>query len=191
VADRTVTLHDDDVLLRIAPTREALHAAILQLYEQAKTIVGSREVEYIDNDTGEVVPREYRLIFGESRDGRSLRQNRFYFGPVLTQIAEQAPGHWTKDAWHELFKREILGFEVLQVKVAGRKRPTTIRRIRSTTGLSVKQMSDFIEAVLALASTTLGVVFQLDPIEREAVRHRAKKRALKALPAPVEEAVPA
>lgn len=176
MSHRAITLHDDDLLVQVAPTREALHAGVTRLYELARDRLGMRDPTVIDNDTGEIVERRYRLMFGEDRDSRSLRQNRFYFGPVLRQIAEQAPGHYTTQAWHEAFKRQFLGFEITSVEVAGRKRKTTIRRLRSTTGLSVKQMSEYLDEVIATAANDLGVVFDLDPTEREAVRWKAKKR---------------
>ena len=168
-------LHDDDIVVFTAATAHAVHAGVLQVYERAKTKVAANGPEWTDDD-GVGHERQYRLTFAEVREDRSARQNRFYWGPVLTQIAAQAPGNWTPDAWHEAFKRTILGFEVVKVKVAGRKRATIYRRLRSTTDLTVKQMSEYLDQVLATAATDLGVVFDLDPAEREAVRYRKPAR---------------
>lgn len=173
---QSIQLHDHAVVRYIAPTREALHAAITEVYALGKGQIASNDPTVIDAETGEVLERRYAVVFVEVQETRRARQNRFYWGPVLRQIAEQAAGGWTPDAWHEAFKRTILGYEVLQVKVAGRKRTTTIRRLRSTTSLSVKQMSEYLDQVIATAATDLGVVFDLDPVEREAVRYRPKKR---------------
>ena len=186
---RSILLHDDDIMRVLAPTREALHAAASEVYELGKGRLAMNDPEMVDPETGEVVERRYALVLLELRETRRLRQNRFYFGPVLRQIAEQAPGGWTADAWHEAFKRTVLGYEVVVVRVAGKKRPVTYRRLRSTTKLSVKQFSEYIDQVLATAANDLGVVFQLDPVEREAVRWKAKKRAKSA--ATREEAVTA
>ena len=51
--------------------------------------------------------------------------------------------------------------EVVKVKVAGRKRPTVIRRLRSTTGLSVRAMSNYLDELQAHASSELGVRFSV------------------------------
>lgn len=168
-------LHDDDIVVFTAATTHAVHAGILQVYDLAKVKVAANGADWTD-DEGVVHERQYRLTFAEVREDRSERQNKFYWGAVLKQISAQAPGNWTPDAWHEAFKRTILGYEVVKVKVAGRKRPTVYRRLRSTTDLTVKQMSEFLEQVLATAATDLGVVFDLDPAERQAVRYRKPAR---------------
>lgn len=109
-------------------------------------------------DAGETV--DVHLSVHE--DDRSLRQNKFYWGYVIKTIAHQARingQRYTGDAWHELFKREHLGYEVKKVSVAGAKRKRVIRRLRSTTDLTVRQMSKFLEAVMAFAASELGVTF--------------------------------
>jgi hypothetical protein len=177
-------LHDDDIVVFTAATTHAVHAGMLQVYDRAKTKVAANGPDWTDGE-GVVRDRQYRLTFAEVREDRSERQNKFYWGAVLKQIAAQAPGNWTPDAWHEAFKRTVLGFEVVKVRVAGRARPTVYRRLRSTTDLTVKQMSEYLEQVIATAATELGVVFDLDPVEREAVRYRKPVRK------PKTESVPA
>ena len=174
--DRILHLNDDDIVLTVTPTRESLHAAVNQLYALGRSRFDAASTDVIDTDTGEVIERRYFVALVEDRLSRSQRQHRFYRGPVLRQISEQAPGGWTPDAWHEAFKRTFLGYEVERVQVAGRKRATTIRRLRSTTGLSVRQMSEYLEQVIATAATDLGVVFDLDPAERDVALRRPKKR---------------
>lgn len=168
-------LHDDDIVIYCEPDTKAVHAGMVQVYERAKAKVAMRGPEWIDAD-GEVHERRYRITFAEERETRSERQQRFYRGPVLKQISEQAPGGWTADAWHEAFKRTVLGFETVRVAVAGRKRTTTYQRLRSTTDLTVKQMSDYLDEVIATATTDLGVVFVFIPKEREDVRYRKPVR---------------
>ena len=191
---RTITLDPRDVVLYCGSDQQALHTQVKRLYEHAKQrALGAGPRLICDQDTGEVleeVPRVWRLTFSESEDDRSLKQNRFYWGPVLTQISERADramagGQWSTEAWHELFKRKFLGFEVVKAEVPHplpdgriRLRKQVYRRLRSTTKLSVKQMSEYLDKVIAYASTELNVAFELDPEEREAVRyHRPKRKA--------------
>ena len=67
--------------------------------------------------------------------------------------------HWTVDAWHGMFKRVHLGFEIKKEQVAGSKRVRVVRRLRSTKGLKVRAMSVYLEKVMAHAATELGVTF--------------------------------
>lgn len=184
---RTIALDAADVVLHCVGTREALHATVMRLYELARARAAAAG-DRVDPDTGEVEPRTWRFVFGEDADDRTLRQNRFYWGVVLRQISEQAPGGWTPDAWHEAFKRTVLGYEVKRVQVAGRKRATVYRVLRSTTGLTVPQMSKYLDRVIADATTALGVVFDFDAQEREAVRYVPPARKPRQ---PAREAVPA
>lgn len=102
------------------------------------------------------------VLAEELEDDRSLQQNRFYWGVVLKEVSEQAvlnDAHWTADAWHGMFKRVHLGFEVKKELVAGSKRPRIVRRLRSTKGLKVRAMSVYLEKVMAHAASELGVTF--------------------------------
>ena len=185
---RVVILNERDVVLTCRGTREALHAAVTQLYEHAKQRIASAP-DKVDQDTGEMVPRTWRLVFGEDADDRSLRQNRFYWGALLQQVSEQARvagQRYTPDAWHELGKRQFLGYEVIKAPVAGRKRVQVYRRLRSTADLTVKQMSEYLDQFIAFATADLGVAFDFDPSEREDVRYRAPARRRKTQSNPEE-----
>lgn len=171
----------DPITLELGPTKEAYRAAMARLYELGLQQVLGNEPERVDHDTGEVVERRYVVSFAEIVEDKTLRQLRFYFGPVLKQIAEQAAGGWTRDAWHEAMKREELGYEIVKVMVAGRKKPTVYRRLRSVRDLTIKQMSEYIDRVIASATTALGVTFVFDLDEREAVRYRRPARKAKAV----------
>jgi len=162
-----------------APTEAALRGCFRAVFDMAVQRAAAAG-QAVDRETGEVVERRFYLAFGEAVDDVTVKQHKFYRGPVLKQIAEQAPGGWTQKAWHELFRREILGTETVKVEVAGRKRPTVYQRLRSTADLSVKQMSEFIDAVIALMVNTYGVRFVFDEDEREAVRYRRPARKVKA-----------
>lgn len=137
-----------DVLDRVVTSREAAHEAARQAYANAQAIV--------------LNGRPARIVCQEHEDDRSLQQNRFYWGVVLKEISEQARiggQRWASEAWHELGKRQFLGYEVVKVQVAGRKKPTVYRRLRSTTSLGVRAMSKYLEQVMAFAVTDLGVQF--------------------------------
>ena len=118
-----------------------------------------------------------------------FEQRRFLHGPVLGQIVEQAKAdgqRFVMAVWKEYYRAKFLGFRWEHYKLPGQKKATP-RKVRvSTEDLSIKQYSEYIDKVLADAATEFGVVFDLDPAGREAVRYvrpvRAKKQA---------EAVPA
>ncbi len=141
---------NDQTLTRFADTRETAHDAALAAYEQAKTLIG--------------LGKRVKLTLAEAEDERSIQQNSYYWSACLREISEQAVvcgQRWTVDAWHELFKRQFIGYEVKKIKVAGRKKVTTIRRLRSTTDLTVRQFSDYLDALQAFAAGDLGVRFSV------------------------------
>jgi len=137
-----------EVLDRIVQTREQAHQAITQGYAHAKSIL----------DNG----RPARVRVEEHEDDRSEQQNKFYWGPCLGDISEQARidgQRYTKEAWHNLFKRVFLGYEIVREKVAGRKKTTIIRRLRSTRNLKVRAFSKYLDELQAFAATEHGVRF--------------------------------
>lgn len=95
-------------------------------------------------------------------DDRSLQQNSFYWAAVLRDIADQAAvggQKYAAEAWHELFKRQFLGYRFKKVVIAGRRRKVVKKELRSTTDLSVRAMSEYLEKVIAFGVTDLGVRF--------------------------------
>lgn len=105
-----------------------------------------------------------RITVKAFEDDRTLRQNRYYWGCVLKEISEQASiqgQRWTAEAWHELCKRQFLGYEITKVAVAGRRKKHVIRRLRSTTNLKVREMNEYLEKVQAFAADDLGVRFSV------------------------------
>lgn len=156
-----------EVFDRIVTTREAAHEAARLVYANAQAI--------LLND------KPARITCVEHEDDRTLAQNAFYWGACLREISEQATilgQRYTIDAWHELFKRQFLGYEVVKVRVAGRKKPTIIRRLKSTRRQKVKAMSAYLDKVQAFATSDLGVCFS-DSAQREyaALVPAAKKRS--------------
>lgn len=106
--------------------------------------------------------KKAHIVAKEAEDDRSIQQNRFYWGVILAQIADQARvdgQRYIDEAWHELFKRQFLGYRFKKVMVAGRRRKTVSRVLRSTTELKVRPMSHYLEQVIAFAVTDLGVRF--------------------------------
>lgn len=136
---------DIDVVLA---TRDEAHAWCIKAFTQAKAILANEQ--------------QARLTLGPYELDRTIQQNRFYWGPVLGDIADQVileGERWTKEAWHELCKRKFAGYEIKKVRVAGRKSKVVIRRLRSTTDFKVKPFSVYLEKVMAWAVTELGVKF--------------------------------
>lgn len=134
----------------IAANPVLAHAAIQRAWDLSKALT--------------IAGRKVRITAAEAEDDRSIQQNKFYWGPCLKEISEQAVldgSKWTPDAWHEAFKRVFLGYEIVKVKVAGRKRATVIRRLRSTTGLSVRSMSQYLDEIQAHAASEHGVRFSV------------------------------
>jgi hypothetical protein len=106
--------------------------------------------------------RQLAVSIRELEDARSLQQLRYYWGPMLGEISEQAQINgqkYAKDAWHELGKRQFLPRRIAKTRVAGRARPVVSVSLGSTKGLSVKKMSEYIEKFQAWVTTDLGVVF--------------------------------
>lgn len=139
----------------IVSTREGAHKVAKLAYDRARDLIAAG--------------KEVRIRAEEAEDERSLRQNRFMWGVVLREIAEQAQingERWSAEAWHEYVKRTYLGYEFRRVVVAGRKRKSTTKTLRSTTRLSVKRMSDYLDKVMAFAVTDLGVAFSETKWER-------------------------
>lgn len=160
-------MHEDDAVLGFS-TPEQCHQAALAAYAHAKTLMGNA-------DPG----TRFRFIVGQDRDSLSARQRRFFHGVVLMQIAEQARVNgerFVMATWKEFFRKLFLQDTWEMVKLPGQKRATPRRQRVSSEDLSVKQYSEHIDKVIAYAITELGVSFDFDSHEREAVRYRDPAR---------------
>lgn len=179
-------LHDDDIVVFTAATVHAVYAAVLQVYNQAKARVAANGPAWTDDD-GVVHERQYRLTFAEVREDLTVKQRRFLHGPVLGQIAEQVRmpdgSRYVAAIWKEYFRKLYLPDRWASYRMPGAKRATPHRVRVSTEDLSIKQYSELIDKVLAHATTELGVVFDLNPQEREEVRYRrpSKRRAAQSI----------
>lgn len=138
---------------------QALHLTLITP-EQATRAVSAQLVPFCRAlwQDGERVS----LVAQAEEDAKTVQQGRFYWGIVLKEISEQARidgVQYSAEAWHELMKRTHLPRRKKLVRVAGKKRPVVTTTIGTTQGIGIKRMSAFIEAVLAFASTDLGVEF--------------------------------
>lgn len=182
-------LHEDDVVLYVAPSRDALHAAARQLYETAKAKVAANDTEWTDAD-GEIHQRRYRFIFGEDREDLTVKQRGFLHAAVFPQVAEQVVfpdgTRFSAKVWKEHFRERFLGYRWEQVRAlrwdekqgkAVLAKRATPRKVRvSTEDLSIKQYSEYIDRVIDTATVEYGVTFVFEPRERDEVRWKPTKR---------------
>lgn len=132
----------------VATSPKAAHEAVTEAWRVSKALT----------QAGKPV----RIQAGEDEDDRTIQQLRFYWGVLLKEMSEQASidgVKYTPDMWHGLAKRLHLGYEIVREKVAGRKRPTVYRRLKSVGKLKQKPMAVYLEKVTAWAVTDFGVVF--------------------------------
>lgn len=156
----------------IARDREAAHRACLQAYALAQALLAD--------------DKPVRISAGEDEDPLTVKQRRFYHGPVLTQISEQVRvdgERYVAAIWKEYFRKLFLGqggyrYVVKKVprwdrtlrRLVQPKRATPHAERISTEDLSIKQYSELIDKVIAHAATELGVEFHFIDFEREEVR---------------------
>ncbi|THF64336.1 RusA family crossover junction endodeoxyribonuclease [Pseudothauera rhizosphaerae] len=98
------------------------------------------------------------VIVTEEERKRNAEQNRFYWGPVLTTIAEQAwvnGRRFDKDVWHEHYAR-LFGVMEEIVLPSGE----IVTRRKSTTQMTVGEFSEYLDRVQADASQEMGVCFE-------------------------------
>ncbi|MDN8081184.1 recombination protein NinB [Burkholderia multivorans] len=99
-----------------------------------------------------------RVIVTAEERQRNAQQNRFYWGAVLKQIAEQAwveGRRFDKDAWHEYFARKYGVCDELVLPDG-----EIITRRKSTTQMSVGEFSTYLNQIQAYAAGELGVEFE-------------------------------
>ncbi|MDP3351833.1 MAG: hypothetical protein Q8S92_22845 [Hydrogenophaga sp.] len=97
-----------------------------------------------------------------AEDVKTDKQRRYLHGFVFKTIAEQAVVHGEKyplKVWKEWYRGEFLGFKTVTYRnpITGKK--SRRRERQSTEQLGVKGYRDYIERVLAHATTELGVDF--------------------------------
>lgn len=100
---------------------------------------------YLSTRNGKAV----ELKLARPVDTRSQRQNRFYWGVVLTTIAD-ATGNTTEDL-HEHFKAVFLPRRF--VTLAGKETEVA----KTTTKLSTDEFSKYLQQIAAFAASELGI----------------------------------
>lgn len=101
--------------------------------------------------------RPLRVIVTEDEKKRTSEANRFYWGAVLTTIAEQAwvdGRQFSKDVWHEHFARLYLPHTEIVTPYG-----EIVSRRKSTTELTVSEFSEYLQRVQSDAASSLGVIF--------------------------------
>jgi hypothetical protein len=101
--------------------------------------------------------RPLRVIVTEDEKKRTSEANRFYWGAVLTTIAEQAwvdGRQYSKDVWHEHFARLYLPHTEIVTPYG-----EIVSRRKSTTELTVSEFSEYLQRVQSDAASSLGVIF--------------------------------
>ncbi|MBN3757198.1 recombinase [Paraburkholderia sp. Tr-20389] len=99
-----------------------------------------------------------RLIVTAEERQRNAQQNKFYWGAVLKQIAEQAwidGKQFDKDTWHEYFARKYGVLDELILPDG-----EIITRRKSTTQMSVGEFSEYLNRIQAHATGELGIEFE-------------------------------
>ena len=87
------------------------------------------------------------------KEKRRSVQNRLYWA-ILRDISEQAMlggKRFSDEAWHEHFKRVLIGLVDL---------PGGAKAGESTTKLNVSEFAEYVTKVTAYAATELGVIFE-------------------------------
>jgi hypothetical protein len=164
---------------RVVVTREDAHDAARQVYTIARLLIHHGKRVSIS------VCEEVTPI--------SVHQRKFLHGPVMVQISEQVrvlgerfiPAIWKRYYKNLILEREPK-FEL--IKIPGDKEALPVRVYRSTEDLSVKQYSEFIDEVIAHATTEFNVNFRFNAEERDAVRYVRPKRNVDATTGEILEA---
>lgn len=99
-----------------------------------------------------------RIIVTSEERKRNSQANRFYWGAVLAQIAEQAwvnGQQYTPDTWHEYYARKFGVCEDVTLPTG-----EVIVRRKSTSTMSEREFSEYTTKIQADASANLGVEFE-------------------------------
>lgn len=177
-------LHDTDTVLYFAPTQEARLQAMRRANEQASVLVAQALAD------GEP-ERRLRVVVGIDQEDMTVKQRGFLHAAVLPQISEQVRmpdgTRYVVAIWKEFFRKLFLPdrFELRAVprwdaalgRLVQPKRATPQRVRVSTEDLSIKQYSNYIDQVIAHATTEFNVAFRFIAEEREAVQWRPARKA--------------
>jgi len=115
---------------------------------------------FLKQNAGAAVERgkPLRVIVTEEERNRTSEQNRFFHGPVLDAIADQAwwgGNRYPKEFWKEYFRRRYLLKDEYTTPDG-----EIVQTYWSTSDLKVGQMAEFLNKVQAEAATEWGVSFE-------------------------------
>lgn len=153
-----------DQYARVVTTPEQARVVLANAHDYARTLIAAG--------------LRVRIEVRQDNDPKSAKQRRFLHGPVLTQISEQVVSdgkRYVTKVWKEYFRAIYLGSTWESISAPGEKFDRAIEVRNSTEDLDVKQYSDYIDQVIAHATTEFGVAFVFIEREREEVRHRETK----------------
>ena len=103
--------------------------------------------------------RPLAVTVSEYKAKRNNEQNRLYW-KLLKRIADDGwvgGRRFSDEAWHEHFRRTLIGVEEVVLPDGA-----VITRGISTTGLSVTEMSNYIDQALQFAVEELGLEIDMD-----------------------------
>jgi hypothetical protein len=89
----------------------------------------------------------------KDRKTRSLAENRYYWGIVLTYLAEETG--YTKEETHQLMQRMFLRYDKEMSN------GTSESFVRSTTSLNTLEMEEYLEKIRIFAISELGTYIPL------------------------------
>ncbi len=146
---------------------DILYRAELRDIEQGRQILLRGALPWVGEQLkqGRPLVAEFRLLDDDITD----KQRGYLHAVVLTEIALYAsPGGVKHDmkTWKEYFRSEFLGFKVVTSinPLTGKK---ARRRVRiSTEDLGVRGLAEYIDRVIAFASTELGLTIS-EPLPPE------------------------
>jgi len=99
-----------------------------------------------------------RVLITSEEKKRNVEQNRFYWGVVLKNIAEQswvAGKQYCKDVWHEHFARMFGVCDEMTLPNG-----EIILRRKSTTQMTIGEFSEYLNQVQSYAASELSVGFE-------------------------------
>jgi hypothetical protein len=195
-------LHDTDIALAFDATQEARHQCMLRANEIAKALVERSKAAAVgrpaDEDGVVPGPQRLRIVLGYAHDDITIKQRGFLHAAVFPQIAEKYVfpdgTRYSAKAWKEFWRARFLGdrwemrraikWDAKAGCMVQAKRATPHRIRVSTEDLSIRQYSAYIDRVIDTATVELGITFEFDQQEREAVRYkRPARKAKQAVPA--------
>ena len=150
-------------------TREDAHVAVTRAYAHAQAMFANGEPTVL-------------IECKPGVEAVSVKQRRFFHGPVLGQISEQAKVdgvRFTLDIWKEFFRRKFVGdhgFRWETQRLPGDKHARP-RRIRiSTEELGVRDYAKFCDEVIQYGAEELGVSFVFTNEEQALLRHKPRAK---------------